>query len=178
MLLEDEAGFYRQPTTAPAWAPAGPVQPRAVRSQAPNRAIRAAIGFDPVTGTLVHRLRSSFTAVEMGRFYRWLSQACPAAERIFLVLDNWPIHFHPLAWRAIEDDPRLRVLWLPTYAPWLNPAEKVWKWVRQNFTHMHPWADDLPSFRARLDQALTRVNAIPQTMLQYTGTGNDKLYSS
>ena len=176
MLLEDEAGFYRQPTMAPMWAPAGRRQPRARWATRSNRVIRAAVGLDPVSGRLLHRLRSSYTAVEMGRFYRFLLKGCPNARRVYLVMDNWPVHQHPNAWRYLEADPRVQVLWLPTYAPWLNPAEKVWKWVRQKLAHMHAFADDLRDLRERLDQLLSGAN--PAAILQYTGAGNYELYSS
>ena len=178
MLLEDEAGFYRQPTMAPMWAPAGRRQPRAAWATRSNHVIRAAVGLDPVSGRLLHRLRSSFTALEMGRFYRFLLERCPMAKRIYLVMDNWPVHEHPTAWRYLVADARVRVLWLPTYAPWLNPAEKVWKWVRQTLTHMHPFTEELSVLRERLDRLLTRANDDPAAMMRYTGTGDCKLYSS
>lgn len=178
MLLEDEAGFYRQPTMAPVWAPGGRRQPRVPWSAAANRPLRAAIGFDPVRGRLVHRLRSSFTAVEMGRFYRFMSQAWPAVERIVVVMDNWPVHRHPRAWAMLEADRRIQVLWLPTYAPWLNPAEKVWKWLRQKLVHMHPWSGHFTQLRARVDLTLASANNDPRALLRYTGTGYCKLYAS
>lgn len=178
MLLEDEASFHRQPTAAWSWSPAGRHQPRMALSYRANTVVRAAIGFDPVRGGLVHRLRSRFSAREMGRLYQFFAQSYGWASRIFLVMDNWPVHGHPTAWRQLQAERRFEVLWLPTYAPWLNPAEKIWKWVRQKFTHMHPLAEDWPAFRLQLDQLLASAAQNPQELLRYTGTGNDKLYSS
>lgn len=174
--MEDEAGFHRQPTVAGQWAAAGRRQPRAPYSTRANGVVRAAVAFDPVGGRLVHRLRSAFTAVEMGRFYKWIGTSLNQAERIYVVMDNWPVHDHPRARAYLNADPRLQILWLPTYAPWLNPAEKVWKWVRQRLTHMHPWASDMPTLRTRIDQLLS--NASPAELLSYTGTGHCNLYSS
>jgi hypothetical protein len=178
MLMEDEAGFYRQPTPACAWAHGGHGQPRAQLSCRSNHCVRAAVALNPVCGALHHRMSWSFRAPTMGNFYRLLSQSNPRATSIFLVMDNWPVHAHPKAWRAITDDARMQVLWLPTYAPWLNPAEKVWKYTRQRLTHMHPYAEDLATLKNRIDQTLEAAAADPAAMLRYTGTGNDKLYSS
>ena len=176
--MEDEAGFYRQPSMANTWAPAGRIQPRAHWSTRANDVIRAAVAFDPVRGKLVHRLRSSFTAEEMGRFYRLVGSAHREARTIFLVMDNWPVHDHPRARSYLAADPRLEVLWLPTYAPWLTPTEKIWKWVRQRLTHMHCFAGDLAALRARLDRMLGQANESSAELLSYTGTGKSKLYCS
>ena len=32
---------------------------------------------------------------------------------------------------ALFQWPRIEPVWLPTYAPWLNPIEKLWRWLRQ-----------------------------------------------
>lgn len=178
MLMEDEAGFYRQPSMASVWAAQGRIQPRATWTTRTNSVIRAAAAFDPVHGGLLHRLRSSFTAVEMGRFYQYLAKARPDLRRIYLVMDNWPIHSHPRAWKYLDADARLKVLWLPTYAPWLNPTEKIWKWLRQKLVHMHAFSADMQQLRQRIDELLSGINQIPQEILRYTATGNDKLYSS
>ena len=33
---------------------------------------------------------------------------------------------------------------LPTYAPWLNPIEKLWRKLKQEFLYMHRYAADSP----------------------------------
>jgi hypothetical protein len=73
-------------------------------------------------------------------------------RRLFLVLDTWPVHYHPVVLAALEPQaspfpfftppsrptapsPRAtrlnlpsRLVPLPTPAPWLNPSEKRWRW--------------------------------------------------
>ena len=79
----------------------------------------------------------------------WLQAArqYPDAQKVYLVVDNWPVHFHPDALDALAQDSRLELLALPTYAPWLNPIEKLWRLVRQRVTHAHPWSEDFAHFR-------------------------------
>lgn len=178
MLMEDEAGFHRQPTAAAVWSTSGRKQPRMHLSCASNSCVRAAIALDPVHGYLHHKMSWSFRAPTIGNFYRFLSQTHPQADHIYLVMDNWPVHSHPKAWKGITDDPRLEVLWLPTYSPWLNPAEKVWKYTRQQLTHMHGFADNLTELKARISQTLSNAATDPSAMLRYTGTGLSKLYCS
>ena len=178
MLMEDEAGFYRQPTMAGLFGPVGRKQPRVPWSPKSNRCVRAAAAFNPVSGQVIYRLRSSFSVQEMSRFYQLVSRSLPEAETIFLVMDNWPNHHHQISWQGIEADRRIRVLWLPTYAPWLNPAEKIWKWVRQRLTHMHPFSNDMRTLRSMLDKTLSKINDVPEEILGYTGTGACKLYGS
>jgi putative transposase len=47
-----------------------------------------------------------------------------------VIQDNWNIHTHPEVLTALARYPRIKPVWLPTYAPWLNPIEKLWRWVR------------------------------------------------
>ncbi len=178
MVFEDEASFYRQPTVARAFAPKGRAQPRCGLSPRSNSCVRAAVAFDPVSGNSTHLMRSSFTVSAVGAVYRAIAAWTAKAERVVLVMDNWPVHYHERALKALREDPRLEIKWLPTYSPWLNPAEKVWKWVRQKRGHMHNLASDMTALRAMIDGALTQAESIPAEMLKYTGMGKSKLYGT
>ena len=55
---------------------------------------------------------------------------------IFLVLDNSPTHFGgPIDEVVREAHGRLVLLYLPTYSPWLNPIEMLWRSMRYAVTH-------------------------------------------
>jgi hypothetical protein len=43
---------------------------------------------------------------------------------IYVVQDNWSIRHHAEVEAALSDLPQIEPVWLPTYAPWLNPIEK------------------------------------------------------
>lgn len=178
MVFEDEASFYRQPSVAPLYAPQGRAQPRCRLCARSNGCVRAAVAFDPASGRSMHLMRSRFTVSAMAAVYRAIGAWAAGARQVFVVMDNWPVHRHPSAWRGLEEDSRLRALWLPTYSPWLNPAEKVWKWVRQRRCHMHGHSHDLGGLRQSISRALDQASQCPQEMLRYTGTGGCKLYGT
>jgi putative transposase len=53
-----------------------------------------------------------------------------AQRTILLVWDNWGVHYQEkVAAKATELG--IGLLWLPTYAPWTNPIEKMWRRLKQ-----------------------------------------------
>ena len=121
------------------------------------------------------------------------------AERIYVVIDNWPVHIHPDVLVALEkqetrhlrplppswpDKPSAKAVkkWgqlqlpiqlipLPTYASWCNPIEKLWRKLRQELTHLHPWATDLERLRAEIDGFLDQFATGSTDLLRYVGLG-------
>ncbi|WP_201391062.1 transposase [Ktedonobacter sp. SOSP1-85] len=64
---------------------------------------------------------------QVGAFLRQIDQAYPQSEKIYVIMDNWSIHQHQEIKAVLDTLPRLEGVWLPTYAPWLNPIEKLWR---------------------------------------------------
>jgi transposase len=64
----------------------------------------------------------------------------PKADQIFVIQDNWPVHWHPVVVQGLRDS-KLTLVTLPTYAPWLNPVEKVWRKLYAEVLHLHPWTN-------------------------------------
>ncbi len=186
-LFQDEITLHRQPSLAPAWAARGRDQPLAERSYRRDTTARVVGTLDALTGQVCFRRRHELRIPALVSFYREVAAAYPQAERIDIVLDNWPVHFHPDLLVALQpqacpfpfprppnwpDEPSadarrkwgalqlpIRLVPLPTYASWLNPIEKLWRWLRQEVVHLHPWADDLPALHAAADAFLARFAA-------------------
>jgi transposase len=128
------------------------------------------IGYlDAGSGAVHTEETSRVTASRLAKSVIQLSARYPAAERIYLVWDNWTVHAHPKVMEALRRQARLEVLWLPTYAPWLNPMEKGWRWGRQRVSHAHPWCDDFGEFRRQVCQEYASLAQGSQEFRRYVG---------
>jgi hypothetical protein len=77
---------------------------------------------------------------------------------------------------ALADLPQIEPVWLPTYAPWLNPIEKLWRWLREQVLTMHRLAGDWDALRERVNAFLDQFAEESHALLQYVGlTGEGKL---
>ncbi len=151
-LYEDEHTFGRYPTVAPTYAGTGIAEKEAEQYAGYNCLRRIAGCLDISTGAFISRQRNHFTAQQMGKFYQFVEEQYPDAEIIYIALDNWKVHFEPSILEPMEKrNSRIRLLRLPTYAPWTNPVEKVWRLFKQQVTHMHPYTYEWSIFRKTID---------------------------
>ena len=110
------------------------------------------------------------------RFYRQLAAAYPDARLIYVVQDNWSIHRHAEVATALAELSQIEPVWLPTYAPWLNPIEKLWRWLREQVLTLHRLAGDWDGLRERVNAFLDQFAEESHALLQYVGlTGKGKL---
>lgn len=73
--------------------------------------------------------------------YRTIKQINPSLKLLF-ILDNYAIHKTRAVQHWFDLHTDVTVLWLPTYAPQLNPVEKIWwlltavlSWIPHNTRH-------------------------------------------
>ncbi|MDQ3931094.1 MAG: transposase [Chloroflexota bacterium] len=72
--------------------------------------------------------------------------------------------------------PKLTPVWLPTYAPWLNPIEKLWKRLRQEVLKLHRLSGDWKTLRAKVREYLSKFAEGSEALLRYVGLkGEGKL---
>jgi hypothetical protein len=195
----DEVTIERQPTLAAAFTTRGPSQPLAHRSQASDTLTRVVATLTHGTGRVLFRRASKIRLSTLVQFYQELCAAYPRAECIYVVQDNWPVHTHPDLLVALQKQTSpftfhrpqnwptepsaaaqqrygslqlpIQIVPLPTYASWCNPIEKLWRKLRQQLTHLHPWADDLERLRAEIDQFLNLFADGSASLLRYVGLG-------
>lgn len=167
-LYQDEMTYYRRPSLAQAYAVRGSKKPLAHGGWTRNAKRRVAGALDTLSGRLVSSQRSRFDRWALLAFYRQLERAYPDAHRIFLVQDNWPVHAHPDVQRWLATS-RITVLPLPTYAPWTNPIEKVWRRLKQEVLHLHPWQDDWPGLQSAVQSWLDQWQVGSVDLLRYVG---------
>ncbi len=167
----DEVSFYRQPTLASDWCPTGsdhqPLAERAVHKS--NTRSRVVGALDVVTGQVTYRQRGKIGVDELCAFYRQLRDTYPEAERIYAIQDNWyNVHFHPEVMDTALDLGIIPVP-LPTYAPWLNPIEKLWRKLRQEIIHLHRLSNQWEELKARVKHFLDQFATDSPKLLHYVG---------
>lgn len=169
LLFQDEVTFYRQPSQGWLWSHMGRRQPRMRYSNRANTRMRVVGYLNASTGAVHAEDMSAVTVARLARSVSRISARHPDAEKIYLVWDNWPNHAHERVQQALAAQKRLEVLWLPTYAPWLNPIEKFWRRTRQRVSHAHPWCDDFPEFRRQVREELDTCSTGSEELLKYVG---------
>jgi transposase len=174
VLFTDEVSFYRQPSQAWLWAPLGRAQPRLPYGHRANTLMRIVGVLDAMSAQVRVWDFPRVTADRLARCWKQLGSCYPQARKIYLVTDNWPVHFHPKVQAALATEPRIEVLPLPTYAPWLNNIEKLWRWVKQRVTHAHPWCDDFLLFKQQVLAESQRLSAGSVELKRYCRL--DKLF--
>lgn len=168
LLFLDEMGYYRWPE---GWMVAVPgVSPRALRQAGPtNRQQRLIGALNALTGQADYFDNYLVGRQHVSAFYRRLDQVYAAARRIYVVQDNWSIHHHTDVASTLRQLPRIEPVWLPTYAPWLNPIEQLWRWLRRDALKGRRLADDWPQLRQQGNAFLDQFAHGSPALLRYVG---------
>jgi hypothetical protein len=193
LLYLDEVSFYRQPSLSYGYEASGEGQPLARRSYRSNSSARVVGALDALTGAVHYRQRSHIDTPTLAGFWYDLRQAYPSVETLYVVVDNWPVHFHPAVLAPLQpqqwpfpptlpanwptlpsrtaqhDSLPIQLLCLPTYASWLNPIEKLWRWLRQDVLHLHRLADDWPALKQAVIAFLDQFSHGSNALLRYVG---------
>ena len=194
VVYQDEFSFNLQPTVAKDWAETGTKYPLARQSYLPQETCYGIGALNPYTGDVVYQQVKSCTVVALHAFYTQICQRYPNVERIYLVQDNRAIHFHanlmaallpqttafvkpvPPNWSdkqskkigELEKLP-IEILQLPTYAPWTNPIEKLWRWARQSVIHLHRLSNDWTALQEKVIDFMEQFKDGSQELLHYVG---------
>lgn len=177
VLFLDEMGYFRWPDAASDWIESAPASaPEAKRAGPNNRQQRMIGALNAWTGQVDYLDNYIVGRKQVIAFYAHLDQVYPHARRIYVIQDNWSIHQHPDVLTALTQWPRLEPVWLPTYAPWLNPIEKLWRWLRQDVLKLHRLAGDWTALRQQVRAFLDQFAGGSQAVLHYVGlSGEGKL---
>lgn len=114
-LYEDEFTYFKLPRVGFAYAATGAKGRSATGVGTQLRRIAACL--DIASGAVIAGPRQSYNVQEMYYFFRLVERHYRSAERIYIALDNWPVHFHPYVLENLEQQhSRIHFLYLPTYA--------------------------------------------------------------
>lgn len=167
LLSQDEFTDYRRPSVSRGWAPRRTDAPRADQGWGTKKRRRIAACLDATTGRVVAWQRHRFDRKTLARFYQAVAAAYPSAEAIFVAQDNWPVHVHPELLAALP--PRITLLPLPTYAPWTNPVEDLWRALNGDLLHHHAFGDDWAGLQAAVATWLAGWAEGSTTLLRLVG---------
>jgi hypothetical protein len=193
VLFEDELTYYNHASPGPDHAPQRR-QPKAGLAVGGERSWRVAGALDVFSGEFTSVQRSAVTVPAFVAFLKEVAQRYAGLEVVYLVVDNWPVHFHPdviealrpqqcpypyplpAAWRDIKPSGKyaslqlnIELVPLPTYASWLNPVEKVWKWLKRELLHNHAFAGNFNELKELVGRFLIKVKDLGHIMLSAVG---------
>ena len=202
LIFTDEFTLYRRPSLAQDYELTGQKRPLAELGYKSNYTWRIAAGLDAWSGRVVYAQSKYMDIAHLTDFYRQLCQAYPN-HSILLVEDNWSVHSHPDLLAALQPQtffyplhrpanwstqpkastPRLtlpiQLAFLPTYASWTNPIEKLWRWLQQDVTHHHHFADDWVGLKTAVFAFLDQFANGSTDLLRYVGLSDPfKLYQT
>jgi transposase len=162
----DEFSYRRWPDPAPDWADAAPL---ADRQQTKDQQWRTIGALNAWTGQVDYLDAYVVGRAKVIEFYGRLVEAYPEARQLYVIQDNWSIHKHPDVLEALRQWPQVEPIWLPTYAPWLNPIEKLWRWLRQDVLKLHRLANSWPQLRGQVHAFLNQFAQGSTRLLEYVG---------
>lgn len=169
-LFMDEMGYYRWTDPSPIWEAETPVAERAGGNNCQWRIIGVLNALSGQTDFLDNYIVGRRQLIAM---YQKIATLYSAFEKIYVAQDNWSVHQHPDVLKALNDFPQIEPVWLPTYSPWLNPIEKLWRWLRQAVLRMHHLARDWKELRNRVRLFIRQFDHGSTELLRYVGLLGD-----
>ncbi len=178
LIFMDEAGFNRWPEPAKTWAEVSPTPPPQAEhgGHDNNTQWRLIAGLNAFTAQVTYLSNYIVGRRQVIAWYGQLDATYPKAKKLYVAQDNWSIHTHPDVLEALKQFPRIEPLWLPTYSHWLNPMEKLWRWLKVDLLKMHRLAQDWHELRHQVELFLAQFAQGSQQLLRYVGLlGDGKL---
>jgi putative transposase len=171
LLYADETTCYRQPFAGPSWheqGPAGHNQPSAQQAHCKNSVRRVVGTLDALTGRVIYQANTKIGVFALAAFLKQVRQAYGSERDLVLIWDNWPIHFLDKVLASAKEQ-RIDLLLLPTYAPWTNPIEKLWRKLKQEILCMHKHSQDWQLLQEQVHTFLKSYDRPAPDLLHYVG---------
>jgi transposase len=159
LVCLDETGFMMAPLIRRTWAPRGQT-PALVVSKRSHEKVSGigALVVSPqrrrITPYLALHPKKNVRGPEVLDFLRQLRRHNPGD--LFLLWDQGQPHRHQLVRAYLAKHPHWHPLWLPGYAPELNPQEQVWSYFKYGrLSNFAP--DDVEQIRDAVRREARRV---------------------
>ena len=162
-MFADEAAFFLLPSVLRTWAKRGQTPILRATTRREHLSVASAISLE---GRLVSTVQEkAFNGEGVVAFLKHLLRQVPG--KTVLVWDGATIH-HCQAVKeflATGAAKRLRLIRLPAYAPQLNPAEGVWRWLKRSLGNV--CCEGLHELRYELGLAIQRLRRRPEILKSF-----------
>jgi transposase len=159
LVCLDETGFMMAPLIRRTWAPRGQTPALVVSRRSHEKvsgigALVVSPGRRRITPYLALHPKKNVRGPEVLDFLRQLRRHNPG--HLFLLWDQGQPHRHQLVRAYLAEHPHWHPLWLPGYAPELNPQEQVWSYFKYGrLSNFAP--DDVEQIRDAVRREARRV---------------------
>jgi len=164
----DEVGFQTEGTLAYSWGLKG--QKTEIDNYGRHGRVNLIGAFEVGTGEFYGVLTSfRVNAHRFRRFVCHLKREMPT-DKLILICDN--ASFHKAKWLKSwyqQQSEWLHVEFLPGYSPDFNPIERLWRWIKTEYSHNQCWASQksLKSYLQRVLHTLShQAEAVKSVMRQ------------
>jgi len=170
IFFQDEVGFQTEGTLAYTWGAKG--EKIEIPNQGRHGRVNLIGAFELGTGLFYGVLtRFKVNACRFRRFLCHLKHEM-RTDKLLLICDN--ARFHKAKW--LQEWLKTQVDWLrleflPAYSPDFNPIERLWRWIKQEYTHNDCW----PSQSALLLDLKQVLTALPSRSLELLGLMRQEL---
>ena len=127
VVFLDESGFLLQPVCRRTWAPRGQTPIQQAWQRHDRLSVLGTISLSPVRRRLSVSFAIQFENIRAGDVVHFLRQLHRQHRRkIVLVWDRWSVHRCAARWFRKRHPDWFEFVWLPAYAPELDPSEQLW----------------------------------------------------
>lgn len=151
----DEADVNFNPKLGAVWTPRG--QQVGIPTPGQNQKHYLAGALHAHNGALVWVEHARKTTALFIKLLEALVRAYRQARQIVLILDNYSVHKSAGTQAWLRQHPKFQLVFQPTYSPWVNQIERLWKVMHDTVTRNHR----CPTFDA-LCQRVTRLLEVVQ----------------
>ncbi len=162
----DEFNLSWQPTLKAMWSPVGQQVMIPTPGQPNKHYGIGAVNYHSGQTVVITRKRK--TREQIAQLLELLLLQHPS-QTIYLAWDNADTHSGGQVDQIVRAAAgRLVLLYLPTYSPWLNPIEMLWRHFRREVTHCELFTSVKELLKATAD-FFDRYNQTPQKILSVIG---------
>jgi transposase len=135
-----------------------PANPPILNSNTGRNRLNILGAYNPDTHSLVHLTgEENCDAKRIIAYFELILKKYSSAPKIILFLDNAKYHKAEIVSEWLKEHPKLKIEFLPAYAPNLNLIERFWRFAKERLVR-NTYYEQHKTFRATVFQFLNNVH--------------------